>query len=172
MPLCVYKCRYYYIFDPLAIRCCAFPSFNCFSSHHFFSLHRIANSVGLRSTIHSELALDNDALPRVPSVLSNLDFFQRRTFGHSLLRHYILLYTSLSPYLTPTLDGHTAYKLDEGSIVDLSYQRIMTQNLEETPMPLGIQRSRSRLSEFLAADTLVAAGSATLITPAVMIFDR
>ncbi|OQD68528.1 hypothetical protein PENDEC_c034G06009 [Penicillium decumbens] len=48
----------------------------------------------------------------------------------------------------------------------------MTQNLEETPMPLGIQRSRSRLGEFLAADTLVAAGSATLITPAVMIFDR
>jgi hypothetical protein len=65
---------------------------------------------------------------------------------------------------------HTAYELDEGNIVDL-YRRIMTQNLQET-MPLGIQRSRSRLGELLAADTLVAAGSATLITPAVMIFDR
>ncbi|KAJ5681578.1 uncharacterized protein N7477_001518 [Penicillium maclennaniae] len=48
----------------------------------------------------------------------------------------------------------------------------MTQNMQEKPMPLGIQRSRSRLGELLAADTLVAAGSATLITPAVMIFDR
>lgn len=39
-------------------------------------------------------------------------------------------------------------------------------------MSLAIQRSRSRLSELMVADTLVAAGSATLITPAVMIFDR
>ncbi|KAJ5580075.1 uncharacterized protein N7459_006060 [Penicillium hispanicum] len=48
----------------------------------------------------------------------------------------------------------------------------VTQDLQEKPLPLGIQRSRSRLGELLAADTLVAAGSATLITPAVMIFDR
>lgn len=48
----------------------------------------------------------------------------------------------------------------------------MTQNLQEQHLPLGIQRSRSRLGELLVADTLVAAGSATLITPAVMIFDR
>ncbi|KAJ5096202.1 hypothetical protein NUU61_005558 [Penicillium alfredii] len=48
----------------------------------------------------------------------------------------------------------------------------MTQNLRDQPLPFGIQRSRSRLGELLAADTLVAAGSATLITPAVMIFDR
>lgn len=39
-------------------------------------------------------------------------------------------------------------------------------------MPLGIQRSGSRLGELLVADSLVAAGSAALITPAVMIFDR
>lgn len=39
-------------------------------------------------------------------------------------------------------------------------------------MPLGIQRGGSRLAELMVADTLVAAGSATLVTPAVMIFDR
>lgn len=49
----------------------------------------------------------------------------------------------------------------------------MAQNLQEqSHLPLGIQRSRSRLVELLFADTLVAAGSATVITPAVMIFDR
>lgn len=49
----------------------------------------------------------------------------------------------------------------------------MSQNLQQDKhMPLGLQRSHSRLGELLAADTLVAAGSATLITPAVMIFDR
>jgi hypothetical protein len=31
---------------------------------------------------------------------------------------------------------------------------------------------RNRLAEYLAADVLVAAGSATLVTPAVMILDR
>ncbi|XHG05849.1 hypothetical protein AWENTII_009062 [Aspergillus wentii] len=39
-------------------------------------------------------------------------------------------------------------------------------------LPLSFQRSGSRMAELLAADTIVAAGSATLITPAVMIFDR
>jgi hypothetical protein len=48
----------------------------------------------------------------------------------------------------------------------------MNQNLQEKHMPLGIHRSGSRLAELMVADTLVAAGSATLITPAVMIFDR
>ncbi|KAJ5708090.1 hypothetical protein N7488_007891 [Penicillium malachiteum] len=48
----------------------------------------------------------------------------------------------------------------------------MSQTLQESPIPMGIQRSRSRVGELLVADTLVAAGSATLITPAVMIFDR
>ncbi|KAJ6140505.1 hypothetical protein N7470_010301 [Penicillium chermesinum] len=48
----------------------------------------------------------------------------------------------------------------------------MTPDLQDKSMPIGIQRSRSRLGELLVADTLVAAGSATLITPAVMIFDR
>lgn len=48
----------------------------------------------------------------------------------------------------------------------------MTQTLQEQTMPLGIQRSGSRLGELLVADSLVAAGSAALITPAVMIFDR
>ncbi|KAJ5807013.1 hypothetical protein N7474_010605 [Penicillium riverlandense] len=48
----------------------------------------------------------------------------------------------------------------------------MTQNLQDQPFPFGLQRSRSRMGELLAADVLVAAGSATLITPAVMIFDR
>ncbi|KAJ6000204.1 hypothetical protein N7481_000613 [Penicillium waksmanii] len=50
----------------------------------------------------------------------------------------------------------------------------MNQNLQEkhTGMSLGIQRNGSRLAELMVADTLVAAGSATLITPAVMIFDR
>lgn len=48
----------------------------------------------------------------------------------------------------------------------------MTHNQQDQPLPFGIQRSRSRLGEFLASDILVAAGSATLITPVVMIFDR
>ncbi|KAJ5778519.1 hypothetical protein N7520_001765 [Penicillium odoratum] len=48
----------------------------------------------------------------------------------------------------------------------------MTQSLQDKSMPLGYQRSRSRLGELLVADSLVAAGSAALITPAVMIFDR
>ncbi|KAJ5632274.1 hypothetical protein N7490_008613 [Penicillium lividum] len=48
----------------------------------------------------------------------------------------------------------------------------MTQTLQDKSMPLGYQRSRSRLGELLVADSLVAAGSAALITPAVMIFDR
>lgn len=48
----------------------------------------------------------------------------------------------------------------------------MTQNLENQSMPLGFQRGKGRLGELVAADVLVAAGSATLITPAVMIFDR
>lgn len=38
------------------------------------------------------------------------------------------------------------------------------------PLPFGYKRNR--LAEYLAADVFVAAGSATLITPAVMIFDR
>lgn len=74
-------------------------------------------------------------------------------------------------YLT-NLDPQTLYLLDEGSITKFHRGRIMAQNLHAQQMPLGIQRSRSRLGELLAADTLVAAGSATLITPAVMIFDR
>ncbi|KAJ5892919.1 hypothetical protein N7504_009610 [Penicillium tannophilum] len=49
---------------------------------------------------------------------------------------------------------------------------VMTQTLQDKTMPLGIQRSGSRLGELLVADSLVAAGSAALITPAVMIFDR
>ncbi|KAJ5747996.1 uncharacterized protein N7511_009692 [Penicillium nucicola] len=50
----------------------------------------------------------------------------------------------------------------------------MTQNLQhqDQALPFGIHRTRSRMAELLAADVLVAAGSATLITPAVMIFDR
>ncbi|KAJ5731094.1 uncharacterized protein N7483_005602 [Penicillium malachiteum] len=48
----------------------------------------------------------------------------------------------------------------------------MSQTLQESPIQMGIQRSRSRLGDLLVADTVVAAGSATLITPAVMIFDR
>ncbi|BCR84102.1 uncharacterized protein ACHE_11504S [Aspergillus chevalieri] len=47
----------------------------------------------------------------------------------------------------------------------------MEQDLDiKQPLPFGFKRNR--LAELLAADTLVAAGSATLITPAVMIFDR
>ncbi|KAJ5273597.1 hypothetical protein N7478_008722 [Penicillium angulare] len=48
----------------------------------------------------------------------------------------------------------------------------MTQQMQEHSMALSIPRSRSRLGELMVADTLVAAGSATLVTPAVMIFDR
>jgi hypothetical protein len=48
----------------------------------------------------------------------------------------------------------------------------MIQDLQEKHMSLSIQRNGSRLAELMVADTLVAAGSATLITPAVMIFDR
>ncbi|KAJ5791481.1 uncharacterized protein N7518_008492 [Penicillium psychrosexuale] len=48
----------------------------------------------------------------------------------------------------------------------------MTQQIQEQAMPFRIQHTRSRMAELLAADVLVAAGSATLITPAVMIFDR
>jgi hypothetical protein len=51
----------------------------------------------------------------------------------------------------------------------------MSQNLQQhqdQALPFGIHRTRSRMAELLAADVLVAAGSATLITPAVMIFDR
>ncbi|KAJ6015698.1 hypothetical protein N7540_010289 [Penicillium herquei] len=48
----------------------------------------------------------------------------------------------------------------------------MSQTLQESPIQMGIQRSRSGLGDLLVADTVVAAGSATLITPAVMIFDR
>lgn len=53
-----------------------------------------------------------------------------------------------------------------------SEPNVMTQTLQDKTMPLGIQRSGSRLGELLVADSLVAAGSAALITPAVMIFDR
>ena len=49
---------------------------------------------------------------------------------------------------------------------------IVTQDLRDQPLALRIQRGRNRLAELLVADTLVAAGSAALITPAVMIFDR
>lgn len=48
----------------------------------------------------------------------------------------------------------------------------MIQDLQEKHMSLSIQRNGSRLAELMVADTLVAAGSATLVTPAVMIFDR
>ncbi|KAJ5348276.1 uncharacterized protein N7506_001529 [Penicillium brevicompactum] len=48
----------------------------------------------------------------------------------------------------------------------------MSQKLEEKALPFGIQHTKSRMAELLAADVVVAAGSATLITPAVMIFDR
>ncbi|KAJ5258006.1 hypothetical protein N7497_001276 [Penicillium chrysogenum] len=48
----------------------------------------------------------------------------------------------------------------------------MTQQIREEAMPFGIQHTKSRMAELLAADVVVAAGSATLITPAVMIFDR
>ncbi|CAI7643093.1 unnamed protein product [Penicillium viridicatum] len=48
----------------------------------------------------------------------------------------------------------------------------MTQQIQEQAMPFGIQHTKSRMAELLAADVVVAAGSATLITPAVMIFDR
>ncbi|KAJ5964535.1 uncharacterized protein N7479_004411 [Penicillium vulpinum] len=48
----------------------------------------------------------------------------------------------------------------------------MTQKVQEQAMPFGIQHTKSRMAELLAADVVVAAGSATLITPAVMIFDR
>ncbi|KXG53845.1 uncharacterized protein PGRI_008950 [Penicillium griseofulvum] len=48
----------------------------------------------------------------------------------------------------------------------------MTQKVQEQAMPFGIQHTKSRMAELLAADVLIAAGSATLITPAVMIFDR
>lgn len=117
----------------------------------------------LRSTV--SWFRDDDALPRVPFILSN-----RNSFQGSPPNTFSFLHTFPVTTYT-TLVCHTAYKLDEGSIVHFYHQRIMTQNLQET-MPLGIQRSRSRLGELLAADTLVAAGSATLITPAVMIFDR
>lgn len=47
----------------------------------------------------------------------------------------------------------------------------MAQELDtKQSLPLGFLRNR--LAELLATDALVAAGSATLITPAVMIFDR
>ncbi|KAJ5503194.1 hypothetical protein N7463_006068 [Penicillium fimorum] len=48
----------------------------------------------------------------------------------------------------------------------------MTQKVQEQAMPFGIQHTKSRMAELLAADVVIAAGSATLITPAVMIFDR
>ncbi|KAJ5877178.1 hypothetical protein N7455_000643 [Penicillium solitum] len=48
----------------------------------------------------------------------------------------------------------------------------MTQQIQEQAMPFGIHHTKSRMAELLAADVVVAAGSATLITPAVMIFDR
>ncbi|KAJ5824313.1 hypothetical protein N7447_006653 [Penicillium robsamsonii] len=48
----------------------------------------------------------------------------------------------------------------------------MTQKVQEQAMPFGIQHTKTRMAELLAADVLIAAGSATLITPAVMIFDR
>ncbi|KAJ5180712.1 hypothetical protein N7492_003922 [Penicillium capsulatum] len=49
----------------------------------------------------------------------------------------------------------------------------MAQNLQDNNhLPWSLQRTRSRLGEFLLADALAAAGSATVITPAVMIFDR
>ncbi|CEJ55289.1 hypothetical protein PMG11_01555 [Penicillium brasilianum] len=48
----------------------------------------------------------------------------------------------------------------------------MNHNMKDQALPLGIHRTGSRLGELLVADTLVAAGSSALITPAVMIFDR
>ncbi|OQE38973.1 hypothetical protein PENCOP_c007G07739 [Penicillium coprophilum] len=48
----------------------------------------------------------------------------------------------------------------------------MTQKVQEQAMPFGIQYTKTRMAELLAADVVIAAGSATLITPAVMIFDR
>jgi hypothetical protein len=48
----------------------------------------------------------------------------------------------------------------------------MTQKMEDKALPFNIQHTKSRMAELLAADVVVAAGSATLITPAVMIFDR
>jgi hypothetical protein len=48
----------------------------------------------------------------------------------------------------------------------------MNHNMKDQTLPLGIHRTGSRLAELLVADTLVAAGSSALITPAVMIFDR
>jgi hypothetical protein len=47
----------------------------------------------------------------------------------------------------------------------------MTQKMDQA-LPFNIQHTKSRMAELLAADVAVAAGSATLITPAVMIFDR
>lgn len=47
----------------------------------------------------------------------------------------------------------------------------MAQDFEaKQTFPFDVKRNR--LFEFLAADVLAAAGSATLITPAVIIFDR
>ncbi|KAJ5890723.1 uncharacterized protein N7473_006951 [Penicillium subrubescens] len=48
----------------------------------------------------------------------------------------------------------------------------MNHNMKDHALPLGIHRTGSRLGELIVADTLVAAGSSALITPAVMIFDR
>ncbi|KAJ5389377.1 uncharacterized protein N7496_000445 [Penicillium cataractarum] len=48
----------------------------------------------------------------------------------------------------------------------------MNHNMKDQALPLSIHRTGSRLGELLVADTLVAAGSSALITPAVMIFDR
>lgn len=48
----------------------------------------------------------------------------------------------------------------------------MNHNMKDQALPLGIHRTGSRLGELIVADTLVAAGSSALITPAVMIFDR
>ncbi|EPS30786.1 hypothetical protein POX_b02215 [Penicillium oxalicum] len=48
----------------------------------------------------------------------------------------------------------------------------MNHDMKDQALALSIHRSSSRLGELLVADTLVAAGSSALITPAVMIFDR
>jgi hypothetical protein len=48
----------------------------------------------------------------------------------------------------------------------------MTQKVQDQTLPFGIHYTKSRMAELLAADVVIAAGSATLITPAVMIFDR
>ncbi|KAJ5473313.1 hypothetical protein N7475_002879 [Penicillium sp. IBT 31633x] len=48
----------------------------------------------------------------------------------------------------------------------------MTQKVQDQALPFGIHYTKSRMAELLAADVVIAAGSATLITPAVMIFDR